>query len=312
MQGELESISAALRIPGSKSLGPVERSIKVARSILSKEKANIIKDFAPEKKEKGIAALASLETALTEFQKLVDEKDKQEVPLKQREALTYVGMVEEAMVKGFPFEIPKEYADRPLLLGRATLEMRVKCKDTPEGPQTTNLIVVLDGYNAPVSAGQFMDLVQRGFYNGMEIQRQDGFVVQTGDPEGPDEGFRDPKTGEIRTVPFEVRVPNDKAPIYDFNLEDLGRVNETPVLPFNAYGTLAWARNEFDNNSASSQVFFLLRESELTPSGSNLLDGRFAVFGYVVEGQDFLGVMKVGDIIEYIKVVDGAENLKNA
>jgi hypothetical protein len=55
-------------------------------------------------------------------------------------------------------------------------------------------------------------------------------------------------------VPFEVRVPNDKAPIYDFNLEDLGRVNETPVLPFNAYGTLAWARNEFDNNSASSQV----------------------------------------------------------
>ena len=42
------------------------------------------------------------------------------------------------------------------------------------------------------------------------------------------------------------------------------------------------------------QVFFLLRESELTPSGSNLLDGRFAVFGYVTEGQDFLGVMKVG------------------
>ena len=30
-------------------------------------------------------------------------------------------------------------------------------------------------------------------------RRQDGFVVQTGDPEGPDEGFRDPKTGEIRT-----------------------------------------------------------------------------------------------------------------
>ena len=111
------------------------------------------------------------------------------------------------------------------------------------------------------------------------IPRQDGFVVQTGDPEGPDEGFRDPKTGEIRTwvlctlwwlsvshphshlchacwfsVPIEIRVIGDKAPTYDFNLEDLGRVNEQPVLPFNAYGTLAWARNEFDNNSASSQV----------------------------------------------------------
>lgn len=52
-----------------------------------------------------------------------------------------------------------------------------------------------------MSAGAFLDLVERGFYNGMEIQRADGFVVQTGDPDGPgpEEGFRDPKTGEIRT-----------------------------------------------------------------------------------------------------------------
>jgi cyclophilin family peptidyl-prolyl cis-trans isomerase len=99
-------------------------------------------------------------------------------------------------------------------------------------------------------------------------------------------------------------------------VEDLGRVNEQPVLPFNAFGTLAWARNEFDNNrhgirprgsllastpcaiclplcSASSQVFFLLKDSELTPVGANLLDGRFSVFGYVTDGQDILGSIKV-------------------
>lgn len=57
-----------------------------------------------------------------------------------------------------------------------------------------------------------------------------------------------------RSVPFEVRVQGEKEPIYDFTLEDLGRFNEQPVLPFNAYGTLAWARAEFDNNSASSQA----------------------------------------------------------
>jgi cyclophilin family peptidyl-prolyl cis-trans isomerase len=50
------------------------------------------------------------------------------------------------------------------------------------------------------------------------------------------------------------------------------------------------------------QVFFLLKDSELTPVGANLLDGRFAVFGYVVQGQDFLGSMKVGDKINFIKV----------
>jgi hypothetical protein len=53
---------------------------------------------------------------------------------------------------------------------------------------------------------------------------------------------------------MEIKVAGDKVPVYDLNLEDLGRFNEQPVLPFNAYGTLAWARGEFDNNSASSQV----------------------------------------------------------
>lgn len=55
-------------------------------------------------------------------------------------------------------------------------------------------------------------------------------------------------------MPIEIRVEGDKEPVYEYTLEDLGRYNETPVLPFNAYGTLAWARSEFDNNSASSQV----------------------------------------------------------
>jgi cyclophilin family peptidyl-prolyl cis-trans isomerase len=58
-------------------------------------------------------------------------------------------------------------------------------------------------------------------------------------------------------------------------------------------------------------VFFLLKESELTPTGSNLLDGRYAVFGYVTQNQDSLGLMKVGDKIEYIRAVKGADNLVN-
>jgi cyclophilin family peptidyl-prolyl cis-trans isomerase len=49
-------------------------------------------------------------------------------------------------------------------------------------------------------------------------------------------------------------VVGDGVPIYEETMEDLGRSNETPMLPFNAYGTLAMARAEFENNSASSQV----------------------------------------------------------
>ncbi|KAJ9526654.1 hypothetical protein QJQ45_017578, partial [Haematococcus lacustris] len=312
IQRDLEGISEALRIPGSKNLGPVARAVRSAQGTLNSKKDAIIADFAPDKKAEGVAALQQLDQSLTEFASIVEAKDKQAVPIKQREALTYVSTIEEAMVKGFPFEVPAEYKDMPQLLGRATLEMSVTLNETPEGkPATVLMTVVLDGLNAPVSAGSFMDLVLRKFYDGMDVQRSDGFVVQTGDPEGPEDGFVDPATGKIRRIPIEIRVQGDAAPIYEFSLEDLGRANDQPVLPFNAFGTLAWARNEFDNNSASSQVFFLLKDSELTPVGANLLDGRFSVFGYVTNGQDNLGFMKVGDKINYIKVVDGQQYLKN-
>lgn len=68
---------------------------------------------------------------------------------------------------------------------------------------------------------------------------------------------------------------------------------------------------EFDNDSASSQVFWLLKESELTPSSANILDGRYTVFGYVTENQDLLADLKVGDVIESIRVTNGLDNLVN-
>ena len=49
----------------------------------------------------------------------------------------------------------------------------------------------------------------------------------------------DPKTNEVRRIPFEVMVVGDRVPVYEETLEDNGRFNEQPVLPFNAFGTLA-------------------------------------------------------------------------
>lgn len=47
----------------------------------------------------------------------------------------------------------------------------------------------------------------------------DGFVVQTGDPEGPAEGFIDPSTEKTRTIPLEIMVNGEKAPFYGATLE---------------------------------------------------------------------------------------------
>jgi peptidylprolyl isomerase len=81
------------------------------------------------------------------------------------------------------------------------------------------------------------------------------------------------------------------------------------VLPFQSYGALGMARSEFEANSASSQFFWLLFESDLTPAGKNMLDGRYACFGYTVDGADLLKGVKEGDIIVSAKVVKGLENL---
>ena len=61
---------------------------------------------------------------------------------------------------------------------------------------------------------------------------------------------------------------------------------------------------------ASTNLWRWVQESELTPTGANLLDGRYAVFGYVIEGADLLQECQVGDVIEYIKVTDGGQYLQ--
>ncbi|PRQ53877.1 putative peptidylprolyl isomerase [Rosa chinensis] len=71
----------------------------------------------------------------------------------------------------------------------------------------------------------------------------DGFFVQTGDPERPAEGFIDPSTEKTRTIPLEISVVGEKAPFYGATLEELGLYKAQAKLPFNAFGTMAMARD---------------------------------------------------------------------
>ncbi|CAL6389550.1 unnamed protein product [Bathycoccus prasinos] len=315
IQKALESISDDLRVPGVKFSG-VEESVNKSLKIVKNDANKIVDKTASAKKDQVKQYLKDLGTELQDFQTIVANKDKQEVPVAQQKCLSLVTKIEEALVNEFPYQVPAPYdTTLPRLEGRATVEMEVKIKDnavTPGG----KLTIVLDGYNAPVSAGNFTDLIQKKFYDGMKIQRSDGFVVQSGKPENAPkgvDGYIDPATGKERSVPLEIMPESSfmkkKAPEYDFTFEENGMYREQPVLPFNAFGTLAMARREADNNSASSQFFFLLRESELTPSGTNILDGRYSIFGYVVDNQELLRDMKVDDEIVSMKIVRGGENL---
>lgn len=298
MQSSLEDISTQLR---GKRWSSISRDITRAAVILSDRTDKVLADIPEEKKPQAEAIIADLTKDIASIRDAVEAKDKENVWLQRGKLLDKVGELEELMVTKFPFEVPSEYSNLPQLKGRATVEMT-----TSKG----NLTLVVDGYSAPVTAGNFVDLVQRGFYNGLEfIRAEDNYVLQTGDPPGKEEGFIDPKTGEYRAVPLEVLVRGDSKPIYGITLEDAGLYREQPVLPFSAYGAVAMARPGTDPNGGSSQFFFFLFDPELTPAGRNLLDGRYSVFGYVVDGKDVLEQLKAGDVIESAKVVDGTENL---
>ena len=105
IQSELESISEQLRIPGSKSINPVQRRVSAAKSTLTREEKNIVAAFAADKKDSGMKAIESLKNDLKEFDKVLENGDKQAIPVVQQECLRSVGAIEEALVSKFPFEV---------------------------------------------------------------------------------------------------------------------------------------------------------------------------------------------------------------
>ncbi|WP_263971608.1 peptidylprolyl isomerase [Leptolyngbya ohadii] len=299
LQVSLEGMSEALR--GRRKVSAINRNLDTADRILNQKAGNLLASVPDQNKAEAEAAIDRLKAGVTEIRSAVEKQDKEAIWTGRAQLLDQVGQLEELMVAGFPFEVPEEYSSLPQLKGRATVEVQ-----TTKGDMT----LVVDGYNAPVTAGNFVDLVQRGFYDGLEFVRaEDFYVAQIGDPPGKEEGFVDPKTGKYRAVPLEIMVQGDKQPTYGVTLEEAGRYLDQPVLPFSAYGTLGMARPGEDNNGGSSQFFFFLFEPELTPAGLNLLDGRYAVFGYVTENKDVLDKIRAGDKIVSAKVVKGAENL---
>ncbi len=298
LQISLEDIGNHIR---SKRWGPISSDVSKASRLLNLRESDILESIPDAKKPEAQALVVQVKDGISLLEKAVEAKDRDKVIDLKAKILGSVGEIEELMVTKFPFEVPAKYDNLPQLKGRATVAL-----ETDKGQIT----VVLDGYSAPVTAGNFVDLVDRGFYNGLPfIRSEESYVLQTGDPEGKDIGFIDPATGKYRNVPLEVLVRDDKEPVYGITLEDAGRYRDEPVLPFSAYGTVAMARTETDPDSASSQFFFFLFEPELTPAGLNLLDGRYTVFGYMIEGKEVLDQLKQGDKIISAKVIKGMENL---
>jgi len=192
--------------------------------------------------------------------------------------------------------------------GTATIEIELESGGT--------IVAELDGNKAPLTAGNFVDLAQRGVYDGTVFHRvvrePEPFVVQGGDPLGKEEGvsasmlgrgnFTDPETGEPRYIPLEILPEGAEGPIYGQTFRQ-ARENADPALT-HTRGAIAMARSQ-SPNSASAQFYFALTDLPF-------LDGDYAVFGYVTEGMDVVDGIQQGDRIASVRVVGGLDNFTPA
>jgi peptidylprolyl isomerase len=298
IQQDIEKIAKNLR---SKRWASIEKEVKNAAFLLKLHQDDLLKSIPEDLQPRAKELVTAITEDVAQLRELVEREDKDQTSLVRTRILGNITELEEAMVTRFPFKVPEEYASLPQLLGRAKVEVK-----TTQG----NLVIVVDGYSAPVTGGNFVDLVERKFYDGLPfIRAEDYYVLQTGDPEGEAEGFIDPKTSKYRSIPLEILVKGESEPIYGFTTEDVGMYLAQPVLPFNAFGAVALARPTTDTNGGSSQFFFFKFDTEITPPGYNLMDGRFAVFGYVTEGAEVLDQLTAEDKIISMQVIEGKENL---
>jgi len=139
--------------------------------------------------------------------------------------------------------------------------------ETSEG----TIILELDGRQAPITVGHFLELVDSGFYDGTIFHRViPGFMIQAGG----------------HTPNLEIKETDDTIP------------NESGNGLTNARGTIAMARTG-DPHSANAQFFINLVDNErLDPQKGNP-DGNwgYTVFGFVIDGMDVvdkIGAAKTG------------------
>jgi len=185
-----------------------------------------------------------------------------------------------------------ETSSSPCLQGKAIVEM-----STSRG----SITLEVDGDAAPVTAGNFVDLVEKGVYNNTVFHRvvkePVPFVVQGGDPGSKDPNtpkteygkgsFIDPVTGQTRFIPLEVKLKNENQPRYSrltTNASDLLQLQLS-----HQRGALAMARSQAPD-SASAQFYIALRP---LPE----LDGRYAVFGQVTKGLEVVDAIEQDDRI---------------
>lgn len=122
----------------------------------------------------------------------------------------------------------------------------------------------------PITVENFVKLINKGFYNGLNFHRViPNFVIQGGCP------FKNGTGGPGWTIPCEVNAPKQ----------------------FHDRGVLSMAHA--GRNTGGSQ-FFICHNRQ----GTQHLDGNHTCFGKLTSGFDVLDNIRMGDEINHISILD--------
>ena len=155
-----------------------------------------------------------------------------------------------------------------LVFGGAPMAVAAQANPRVKVTMATGGAFVIELYpeDAPKTVESFLSLTGKGFYNGLKFHRVvPGFVVQGGDPKGDGTGG----PGYTLKAEFNSRKHLD--------------------------GTVAMARAQHPD-SAGSQFYICLGPQPF-------LDGKYTVFGQVVEGMDVVRQIRVGDVMRTVEVL---------
>jgi cyclophilin family peptidyl-prolyl cis-trans isomerase len=354
-------------------------------------------DMAITKALKGEGLIEKLRTEIVSIRVAALRQDADGVYEAKKKALRALSELGELLVEKFPYDVPKEgkFSYLPRLLGRAKVTFTIVRPGNRKADKDVllgNVTVLADGYAAPVTAGNFVDLAARNFYNGLpvkdlskrlgvtasltmaedslvaydiastvdKIAGEDGVIKKSLDrflkkvDEGLgieledvskadntnvssnsntdnntvltsmpvagsfNEGFYDPLTAQPRRIPLEIvqfdRLLGTAKLSYESGFSTnaattnsgLGSLLESnarspPLLTFDIPGLVAMNHPDLNLNGGSSE-FFCLTKKDLVPERTTLLNGKYAPFGYVIEGLDLMMDLQAGDIISATSV----------
>ncbi|GMY31693.1 peptidyl-prolyl cis-trans isomerase CYP37, chloroplastic isoform X1 [Fagus crenata] len=310
IQESLEDISYLLRIPQRKPYGTMEGNVKKALKIAVDEKEVILASLPTNLKEKGSTLYASLIDGKGGLQALLEsikDKDPDKVSVGLASSLDTISEIELLQAPGLSFLLPQQYLNYPRLTGRGIVEFTIEKGDgstfSPEAGgelrKTATIQVVVDGFSAPLTAGNFAKLVIDGAYNGTKLSCTDQAVIS-------DNGL---DKNSSSSVPLEIMPSGQFEPLYKTTLSV--QDGELPVLPLSVYGAVAMAHSEVSEEYSSPyQFFFYLYDKRNAGLGGLSFDeGQFSVFGYTTVGRDILPQIKTGDVIRSAKLVEGQDRL---